>query len=106
MGETVTVTRRTAGSVDDYGNPTYSTTTVTFNNCLVGWGSTDEPALADENPVSTQMTLYMPAGSVIEDGDIFNIRGDMFVKDGFAQQWISMLNVAKGVVVILRRHDG
>jgi hypothetical protein len=106
MGETVTVTRRVAVSFDDYGNPTYSTSTVSFPNCLVGWGSTDEPALADQNPVATQMTLYMPAGSVIEDGDVFTVRGEQFVKDGFAQSWVSMLNVAKGVVVVLRRHDG
>lgn len=106
MGETVTVTRRTAVSTDDYGNPTYSNATVTFDRCLVGWGATDEPARADENAVATQMTLYMPAGSVIHDGDIFTIRGEQFVKDGYAQAWSSMLNVAQGVVVVLRRHDG
>lgn len=106
MGETITVTRRTAGTADEYGNPTYTTQTITFDRCLVGWGSTNEPALADAAPVATQMTLYMPAGSEIHDGDIFNIRGDLFVKDGFAQAWSSMLNVAKGVVVVLRRHDG
>jgi hypothetical protein len=106
MGETITVIRRTAGTVDDFGNPTYTTANITFTNCLVGWGTTNEPASADSDAVATQMTLYMPAGSEIHDGDIFNIRGDLFVKDGFAQAWSSMLNVAKGVVVVLRRHDG
>jgi hypothetical protein len=106
MGESVTIVRRTLGSVDDYGNPTATTSNVTVNNCLVGWGSTSEPALTDADPIATSMTLYMPAGTVVHDGDEFVVRGDRFVKDGMAQEWTSMLNVAKGVVVSLRRHDG
>ena len=106
MGETVTIVRRTLGSVDDYGNPTSTTANITVEGCLVGWGTTNEPALADADPVATQMTLYMPAGTSVLDGDAFIVRGDNFVKDGMAQSWSSMLNVSKGVVVMLRRHDG
>jgi hypothetical protein len=105
MSELVTVTRSVIDAFDDYGNPTFTTSTFTVA-CLVGFGSTSEPALADANPVSSQMTLYMPAGTVIIDGDIFGIRGDSYVKDGTAQAWSSKLNVAKGVVVMVRRHDG
>ncbi len=106
MGETVTIVRRTLGSVDDYGNPTATTSNVTVTGCLVGWGMTNEPALADADPVATQVTLYMPAGTTVQDGDEFIVRGDTFVKDGMAQAWSSMLNVSKGVVVMLRRRDG
>lgn len=106
MSETVTIVRRSLGSVDDYGNPTVTTTTVPLDGCLVGWGSTNEPALADADPVATQMTLYMPAGTQIFEGDEFIVRGETFVKDGMAQEWKSMLNVSKGVVVMLRKHDG
>lgn len=106
MAETITIIRQTATDQDEYGNPTTETTNITVDGCLVGWGSTSEPALADSDPVTAQLTLYMPAGTVVEDGDEFVIRGDSFVKDGMAQAWSSMLNVSKGVVVMLRRHDG
>lgn len=106
MGETVTIIRRTAGAVDDYGNSSFTTTNVTVNGCLVGWGSTNEPVSAESDPVDSQMTLYMPAGTEIHDGDVFVVRGDQFVKDGMAQAWSSMLNVSKGVVVSLRRRNG
>lgn len=106
MGESVTIIRRTLGAVDDYGNPTFTTANVTVAGCLVGWGSTSEPVSAEATPIDTQMMLYMPAGTAIQDEDIFVVRGDQFVKDGFAQEWTSMLNVSKGVVVSLRRRDG
>lgn len=106
MGETVTIIRRTLGAVDDYGNPTFTTSNVTVAGCLVGWGSTNEPVTTEGNPIDIQMTLYMPAGSTVQDEDIFVVRGDQYVKDGFAQSWSSMLNVSKGVVVSLRRRDG
>lgn len=105
MSEPVTVTRSVLDVVDDYGNPTYSTTSFTVQ-CLVGFGSTDEAVSADTNSVSSQVTLYMPAGTVIVDGDIFDIRGDSYVKDGIAQAWASASGVPKGVVVAVRRHDG
>jgi hypothetical protein len=105
MSESVTVTRSVLATSDDYGNPTYTPSTFTVQ-CLVGFGSTDEAVSADTNSVSSQVTLYMPAGTVIVDGDIFDIRGDSYVKDGIAQAWASTSNVAKGVVVAVRRHDG
>lgn len=106
MGESVVIVRRTLGAVDEYGNPTATVSQITVENCLVGWGSSSEPALADADPVTTQMTLYMPSETEVLDGDEFIVRGDYFVKNGMAQQWASMLNVSKGVVVGLRRRDG
>lgn len=106
MGETVTIIRRTLGVADDYGNPTFTTANFEVPGCLVGWGATSEPVTAEGSPIDTQMTLYMPAGSTIQDEDVFVVRGDQYVKDGTAQTWSSMLNVSKGVVVSLRRRDG
>ena len=106
MGETVSIIRRTLGVVDDYGNPTFTTSTIPVAGCLVGWGSTSEPVTAEGSPIDSQMSLYMPAGSVVQDEDIFVVRGDEYVKNGAAQAWSSMLNVSKGVVVMLRRRDG
>jgi hypothetical protein len=105
MSEPVTVTRSIADDVDDYGNPTFTVSTFVVQ-CLVGFGPSSEPALADANPVSSQMTLYMPPETVIEDGDIFTIRGDDWVKDGMPRLWVSGLDVAQGLVLSVRRHDG
>jgi hypothetical protein len=105
MSESVTVTRSVLDVVDDYGNPTYETSTFTVQ-CLVGFGSTDEAVSAETNSVSSQVTLYMPTGTVIIDGDIFGIRGDSYVKDGIAQAWASASGIPKGVVVAVRSHDG
>lgn len=106
MGETVTIIRRVLGNADEYGNPSTTTTEFELNGCLIAWGSTNEPVSAEMNPVDTQMTIYMPAGTVIEPEDVFLIRGEQFVKDGQPQGWVSMLNVAKGVVLPLRRRHG
>ena len=106
MGETVTIIRRTLGAVDDYGNPTFTTSQISLPGCLVAWGSTNEPVSADSTPIDSQMTLYAPAGTVIEPEDVFLIRGVEYVKDGQPQGWVSMLNVSKGVVLPLRRRDG
>lgn len=106
MGETVTIIRRSASTVDDYGNPSYTSTTLDVDGCLIGWGATNEPALADSNSISTQMSIYFPAGTEIHELDEFLVRGEAYVKDGDPMAWSSMLNIAKGVVVLARRVNG
>lgn len=106
MGEPISVIRRAYSSVDDYGNPTWTTSTVSVGNGLVGFGPTGEPVETDRDSIEERATLYFPAGVDIEDGDIFLIRGQRWVKDGHSQEWASMQNVSKGVVVPIRRTDG
>lgn len=106
LGETVTIVRRTTGGVDDYGNPVESTSLIPVNGCLVGFGSTDQPTVVDAAPQSSQVTIYFPAGTVIEDSDSFVARGSEWVKDGRQMDWVSPFGEAQGVVVNVRQHLG
>lgn len=105
--ESVTIVRRTLGAVDDYGVPTESVTNIVVDRVLVGFGSSKQPASADEDPQNTQVTLYFPNGTVIESDDEFIIRDTHWVKDGRAQDWIAPFgSFAPGVVVDVRQRLG
>lgn len=106
MSQTIQIVREHNSVIDAHGNPVYSTNTVTLNNVLVAFGDTGEPADANRSPLDSRVTLYMPAGSEILDGDQFIIDGEHYLKDGIAQNWQSVTNNPVGVVVYLRRRDG
>jgi len=72
--ETVVITRRSATSTDDFGNKTYTTTTLTVKGCFLGFGGGSEPVDANRDPVDTKVTLYFPNGTKIEEGDVFTVR--------------------------------
>lgn len=105
--ETVTIKRTVdSGTVDKYNMPITTTTSVTVKNCLIAFGSTNEEVNVTRNPEDAQLTIYMPAGTVILDGDIFTIRQTDFVKDGMPAEWISPFPMETGVIVIVRKRHG
>lgn len=105
--ETVTIKRIVdTGEVDKYNMPITSTQNIIIKNCLIAFGSTNEEVNTTRNPEDAQLTIYMPKGTVIEDGDIFNLRETDFVKDGYPANWISPFPIETGVVVIVRRRHG
>ena len=106
MGEPISVIRRSYSTIDAYGNPVWTTETVSLGTGLVGYSSTSEPTDVDRDSIDERATLYFPAGVFIDSGDVFIIRGERWVKDGHAQAWASMQNVSRGVVVPVRRQDG
>jgi hypothetical protein len=106
-GETITLRRRSKASTDDYGNPTYTTTTITIKDVLVALQVGSEPVDAERNAVDSQITLYIPNGTPIEDGDVFIIRNTSWVKNGMIQNWVSpFAGLDGGVVVPVRKRDG
>jgi hypothetical protein len=107
-GETITIQRRTAGAVDEFGNKTYTTTNITVRDVLIGVGTTDEPVDAIRRAVDASLTLYLPAGTQILDGDVFVIRNSLWVKDGRAGEFSNPFggSFEGGIVVPLRRRDG
>lgn len=106
--ESVDIIRRSSnGGVDSYGNPVFSTTTVTISGALVAYGSSSEPVDVSRTPVDASLTVYLPAGSVIADGDVLVIRGEEWVRDGDAQEWPQLwAGFTPGVVVSVRRRRG
>jgi hypothetical protein len=106
-GETITVRRRSKTATDDYGNPTYTTTTITIKGVLVALQAGSEPVDAERNAVDSQITLYIPNGTPLQDGDVFIIRNTAFVKNGQIQDWVSpFAGLEGGVVVPVRKRDG
>lgn len=104
--ETVTIKRRSATGTDDWGNKTYSTTTISVSNCMLGFGSESEQVEANREPIDTGLTIYMPNGTQVEPGDRFIIRGTEFVKDGDPQEWAAPFNFNVGVVVRVKKRRG
>lgn len=106
-GETITIKRRSTAATDDYGNPTYSTTTIVVKDALIAVGGTSEPVDPARDAVDASLTIYLPNGTQIHEGDKFLVRGTEWVKDGSAQEWVSPFPMtAAGVVVPLRRRRG
>jgi hypothetical protein len=106
-GETITIKRRSATATDDYGNPTYSTTTITVRDALIAVGGTSEPVDPARDAVNASLTIYLPNGTKVHEGDVFLIRGSSWVKDGTAQEWVSPFPASEaGVVVPVRKSRG
>jgi hypothetical protein len=106
--ETVTIKRLVeTGEVDKYNMPITSTVNITVRNCLIGFGTTDEPIDVTRNPADIQLTIYMPKGTVVQDGDVFIIRQTEFIKDGVAQEWINPnYGLEVGVIIGVRKRHG
>lgn len=105
-GETVVITRRTAGANDDYGNPTFTTTSITVKNCLIGFGSTSEPIDVERDAVDAKITIYFPIGTTVQDGDRFTIRNSVWEKDGNVTQYVPPFAMSVGPVVMARQRRG
>ncbi len=106
-GETITIKRRSATATDDYGNPTYSEVTITVKNALIAIGGTSEPIDPARDAVNASLTIYLPNGTQVQDGDTFIIRGSKWVKDGSAMEWVSPFPASEaGVVVPVRKTRG
>lgn len=107
--EPIIIHRRAETGTDSYGNPTYATTQILVRNGLFAFDSSNsgEPAAIAEDPVKASLTLYLPAGTVVEDGDKFEIRETMWVKDGNQQEWQQLWpGFTPGVVVKVRQVRG
>lgn len=106
-GETITIKRRSATSTDAYGNNTYALTTITVKDALVAIGGTSEPIDVNRDAVDSQLTVYLPNGTEVQDGDIFVIRNSQWQKAGAGLEWVSpFASFEAGVVVPLRKRNG
>jgi hypothetical protein len=104
--ETVIIKRRSPTAVDDWGNKTFSTTTITVKNCMVAFDSQNETVQPERELTDQGITLYLPNGTQIQPGDRFVVRGTEFIKDGDAQNWEAPFNFNVGVVVKVKKRNG
>ena len=105
--EPIVIHRRSHSGTDQYGNPTYTIEEILVRDGLFAWGTTEEPVEVSGEPLEAKLTLYFPYGTVIEDGDEFEIRETMWVKDGEPNEWQQLWpGFEPGVVVGVRRKSG
>ena len=101
--ESITRTRRSSTSTDSYGQPVYTTTSVTLQakvSARVSGTNFD----ADQIVVTDGLTLYLDAGTDVLDDDKFVVRGKTYEVDGEAFDWKSGLGSWNpGLVVNLQR---
>jgi len=105
MGETITITRSSALSTDAFGNPTYTTSTVTVDDVLVGWGSQGTNSEASRTPSDATITLYLTSALVTYPNDLFAVRGSDWLFDG-QQDWTNPYGGVAGTVIHLRQRRG
>jgi hypothetical protein len=111
-GETVSIISKTIdmNDLNDFGLPTETTTTRVVKNVLVAFTSTDTYTSVEEQALKTNLTLYFPAGTNINDEDVFIIRNTKWEKTGRQEDFQtdaiigSFLNV--GVIVNVKQHKG
>ena len=104
--ETIIIKRRSGNTVDEYGNKTFSLTTITVNNCMVGLNSTMEANTPERETTDTGITLYLPNGTAVQSGDRFMVCGVEFIQNGEAQVWEAPFDLKVGVVVNVKKRNG
>lgn len=101
--ESITRTRRSSTSTDSYGQPVYTTTTATLQ-AYVSQRLSGTNFDADQIGITDGLTIYLPAGTDVQDDDTFTIRGKVYEIDGEAFEWKEGLGSWNpGVVVNLQR---
>jgi hypothetical protein len=104
--ETVTIIRRTGSTLDDFGMTVFTTQNIEISGCLVGFGSSSEPVDINRDAIDSDLTLYLPQGTEIQEGDKFLVRGEQWVKDGSPHEWQAPFAFDVGVVLKIRKRNG
>lgn len=106
-GEPIIIKRRTQSGEDAHGNPSYTVANVLVREALIAIGTTSESIDVGRDAVDAEVTLYLPNGTVVLEGDKFLIRDTLWEKAGTPQEWVSPFPGGEGgVVVPLRRRRG
>lgn len=105
MGETVTITRKTETGTDSFGNPTFSTSTITINDVLVGWNTQGTNSEASRTPLDATVTLYVSSDTLTNADDVFTVRGSDYLFDG-RQDWTNPFGGHAGSVIHIRQRRG
>ena len=104
--QTVSIVRRSAVATDDYGLDTYSQTTTTVAGCLVAPGGSSDTSETNRDPSDDALTIYLPAGTVTQAGDLFIVGDATYERDGRADSWFDPNGWPVGVVVNVKRRLG
>jgi hypothetical protein len=103
--ESVTQVQRSSSATDSHGLPVWVETR-TQVNAIVAARSSSLLTEADALTITQGLTLYLPSGTPIQDGDRFEVRGKTYVIDGEPFDWRDGLGYWNpGTVVNLTREQ-
>ena len=105
--EPIFIIRKNAtGAVDQYGNETATTSEILIRDALFAYNDSSDSNEVNRNPKEAKLTIYLPQGTEVRDGDLFEIRETLWVQDGTPDDWGIVNNFEAGVVITVRRHRG
>lgn len=101
--ESITQIRRSSSGTDDYGEPIITTTEIELD-AMVAARTGSKTVGAAEITVTSGLTVYLPAGTDVQNDDVFVVRGDNYVLDGEPFDWRNPFgNWTPGTVIDLQR---
>lgn len=106
FADTASLLTRTVTGTDADGNDVYGSAATVVAGCAFDPGLSNE-IIGGRDMVTTQPTLYMPAGTVVGPVDRVTVRGDTYEVDGSPDEWTGpFTGWNAGVVVKLRQVTG
>ena len=103
--ESITQIRQSSSATDSHGLPVWVETMIDLQG-IVAARNSSLVTEADALTITQGLTLYLPSGTDIQDGDKFIIRGKRYVIDGESFDWRDGLgNWNPGTVVNLTREQ-
>ena len=105
--ESVHLIRRSSASVDEYGEPVFTTTEVELQALVANRTAMGTTVFeAAEISIMQGLRLFLPAGTEVLDDDKFRVRGKTYEQDGEAFDWRDGLGSWNpGVVVDLQKES-
>lgn len=101
--ESITQIRQSSSGIDGYGQPVI-VTSETELLAMVAARTGSKTVGAAEITVTSGLTVYLPAGTDVQNNDIFVVRGIRYVLDGEPFDWRNGLgNWRPGTVIDLQR---
>lgn len=106
-GEPIIIKRRSVDGTDAYGNPIFETRDIVIRHALIAIDKTSESMDPERTAYDAEVTLYIPRGTEIQEGDRFLIRNSLWEKKGSPEEWVSPFpSGSDGIVIPLRRRRG
>lgn len=103
--ELLTQIRLSSSATDSHGLPIWVETEIELQG-IVAARTSNTVTEADAITITQGLTLYLPSGTDVQDGDRFLVRGKRYVIDGEAFDWRDGLgNWNPGTVVNLVREQ-
>lgn len=105
--ELVQIIRRSSVSVDEYGEPVFTTTEIDVQALVANRTAMGTTLFeAAEISITQGLRLFLPAGTEVLDDDTFRVRGKLYQMDGEAFDWRDGLGTWNpGVVVDLQKES-